>query len=83
MIQKTKVNEMGLFSKRNTSNYQDKTLMVVKSRCPQNHPCPSIRVCPTGALVQSGYAAPTVDQDKCIKCGKCTGVCPRGALQFQ
>jgi ferredoxin len=58
----------------------DKQLVVIKSRCPQNHPCPSVRVCPTGALTQKGFGAPEVDMDKCIKCGKCERYCPKGAL---
>lgn len=55
-------------------------LTVSKTRCPQNHPCPSIRVCPVGALSQRDYSAPVVDEEKCIKCGKCVRFCPRGAL---
>lgn len=58
------------------------TLNVIQSRCPQNHPCPSIRVCPVGAMTQVGYAAPKIDMDKCIKCGKCVRFCPMGALQL-
>ena len=58
--------------------------MVVKTaRCPQNHPCPSIRVCPTGALTQKGFKAPDVDQDKCIHCAKCVRYCPMGALALE
>lgn len=57
-----------------------KTLLVVKENCPQNHPCPSVPVCPVGALKQSGFHAPTVDPDTCIRCGKCTKFCPRQAL---
>jgi len=57
-----------------------KKLVVLKERCPQNHPCPSVRVCPVGALKQSGYAAPTVDLEACINCGKCTRFCPMRAL---
>ena len=60
-----------------------KTLMVSKQRCPQNHPCPSIRVCPTGALSQKGFAAPVVDMDKCVRCGKCVKFCPMRALSLQ
>jgi ferredoxin len=56
-------------------------IRVIKQRCPQNHPCPSIRVCPTGALKQQGHAAPTVDDELCIDCAKCVTSCPRGALQ--
>ncbi|MEI6100435.1 MAG: 4Fe-4S binding protein [Eubacteriales bacterium] len=64
-------------------NLKDKTLKVLKSRCPQNHPCPSIRVCKPGALVQNGFNAPTVSQDLCIQCGKCVSFCPKGALVLE
>ncbi len=56
-------------------------LDVVKKRCPQNHMCPAVRVCPVGALSQNGMSAPIVDQDKCIMCEKCVRFCPMGALQ--
>lgn len=58
----------------------DKTLVVNKSRCPQNHACPAVNVCPVGALTQKGYAAPVVDMEKCIRCGKCVRFCPMRAL---
>jgi len=57
-----------------------KMLNVIPSKCPQNHPCPSVRVCPEGALVQDGYGAPIVHASKCTKCGKCVRSCPMGAL---
>jgi Fe-S-cluster-containing hydrogenase component 2 len=57
-------------------------LKVISERCPQNHACPSLRVCPTGALSQNGVEAPGVDQDKCIACGKCVRFCPMGALKL-
>ena len=53
---------------------------VIASHCPQNHPCPSIHVCPVGALKQAGFDAPTVDTTLCIDCGKCSISCHRGAL---
>lgn len=53
---------------------------VNKSFCPQNHPCPSVRVCPVGAIKQTGFSAPTIDQKKCIKCEKCVLFCPMGAI---
>lgn len=56
-------------------------IAVDKNRCPQNHPCPSVRVCPTGALIQHGFKAPQVDAEKCIDCGKCVRYCPMGALR--
>lgn len=60
-----------------------RTLVVDPYRCPQNHPCPSVRVCPVAALSQQGYAAPEVDMAACIRCGKCVRFCPMGALTLQ
>ncbi len=57
------------------------TIQVIKNRCPQNHPCPSISVCPVGALTQNGYDAPVINESKCIDCGKCVRFCPMGALK--
>lgn len=56
-------------------------IIVDKNRCPQNHPCPSIRVCPAGALTQKGFTAPQVDAEKCVACKKCVRYCPMGAIQ--
>ena len=72
----------------NSSNKEDKikkdmSLVVKINRCPQNHPCPSVKVCPLGALSQNRYEAPSVDMDKCIKCGKCVNSCPMGALTLE
>ena len=64
-------------------DWSGKRLMVNKQRCPQNHPCPSVKVCPVGALTQAGYEAPTVAQDQCIQCGKCVRFCPRMALTLE
>lgn len=58
-------------------------LIVKQSKCPQNHPCPSVKVCPVGALSQSGFDAPTVDMEKCIRCGKCMNFCPKKALVLE
>ena len=44
--------------------------------CPQNHPCPAVRSCPVGAIIQDDiYTAPRVDQDLCTDCGACTKAC--------
>jgi len=56
------------------------TITVNNARCPQNHPCPMVRTCPVGAIAQQGVKAPTLDQDKCIQCGKCVKGCPMGAF---
>lgn len=53
---------------------------VIKSKCPQNHGCPALKVCPSGALTQEGFNAPVINSAKCIDCGLCTEVCPMGAL---
>ena len=57
-----------------------KKLKIIVERCPQNHKCPAIKVCPVNALSQKGFDAPIVDYDKCIKCGKCANFCPKKAL---
>ncbi|KNZ40809.1 4Fe-4S binding protein [Acetobacterium bakii] len=76
----TSLSELTQNNRQNTGN----TALIVKTnRCPQNHPCPSVKVCPVGALSQKGFEAPTVDMDKCIKCGKCVTFCPMQALVLE
>ncbi len=58
-------------------------LAITPNRCPQNHPCPAVRKCPTGALYQKGYNAPRVQAKKCTACGKCTRYCAYGALRME
>lgn len=58
-------------------------LRVIAKRCPQNHACPSVAVCPAGALSQVAFEAPAVDQDKCIACAKCVRFCPKNALVLE
>ncbi|MCI8352243.1 MAG: 4Fe-4S binding protein [Clostridia bacterium] len=53
--------------------------MVIEN-CPQNHKCPAVNVCPVGALTQKDFEAPTIDHNKCIRCGKCSNFCPKKAL---
>lgn len=57
-------------------------IIVDEVRCPQNHPCPSVKVCPVDAIIQKGYKAPTIDYDKCIKCKKCISYCPMGVFKI-
>lgn len=58
-------------------------ISINEKRCPQNHPCPVVRVCPTKAIEQVGFNAPTVIQDKCVDCGKCIRYCPMGVFSFE
>ncbi len=51
-------------------------IVVHAERCPQNHRCPVLRVCPVGALSQPGYGLPVVDESKCTDCGLCARACP-------
>ena len=57
-------------------------IQVNEKRCPQNHPCPAVRVCPVEAILQSGFSAPIVNQEVCIDCGKCIRYCPMGLFHF-
>lgn len=73
---------MNLFNKNTTDN-TNKQLKVKEDRCPKNHACPSVKICPVSALTQNGFDAPTVDLNKCIKCGKCVNFCPKKALVIE
>ncbi len=55
-------------------------LTIDKNRCPQNHRCPLLRVCPVGAIAQEGHGLPAINEDKCIECGKCTQYCGMKAV---
>lgn len=55
-----------------------KKLHVYEERCPKNHPCPAVRVCPTKALTQKdNHSAPDAScqglfnqlQEKVTFCG--------------
>lgn len=57
-------------------------LVVLKDKCPQDHPCPSVGICPVNALMQRKVEAPEVNNEVCIKCGRCVNFCPKGALKL-
>ena len=51
-------------------------IVVNENFCPQNHNCPSLSICPVGAITQkSPYNAPEIDEGKCTGCGICTRSC--------
>jgi ferredoxin len=55
--------------------------LINESKCPQNHRCPLLRVCPADAILQDGFGLPVIDKTKCTECGKCARFCPTGAIQ--
>ncbi|MGE4353278.1 MAG: 4Fe-4S binding protein [Oscillospiraceae bacterium] len=69
-------------NKSEVADPDNKALRVNINRCPQNHFCPAVRVCPVGAISQKGFSAPKVDMEKCIRCGKCVRFCPMRALSL-
>ncbi len=58
----------------------EKKLNIIIENCPQNHKCPAVGICPVGALTQKAFEAPTINYEKCIRCGKCSNFCPKKAL---
>lgn len=58
-------------------------LTIDKLRCPQNHRCPMIPICPVGAISQQGFGLPSIDPEKCIECGECIRHCGRQAVHKQ
>ncbi len=49
---------------------------VNESACPKKHPCPAVRSCPEGAIIQDDIcSAPRIDHELCTECGACTDAC--------
>ena len=61
----------------------ERRLKIILENCPKNHKCPSVKVCPVGALSQKDVEAPKIDYDKYIKCVKCSNFCPKKALVLE
>lgn len=51
-------------------------IKLYDERCPQDHKCPLIKMCPKDSIQQEGFNAPTIDRNKCIECKICVKNCP-------
>jgi len=58
-------------------------VIIDAAKCPADHACPLLGICPVEAITQEGFAAPQIDQEKCIACGMCTSVCAFQAADFE
>lgn len=57
-------------------------IIVNQNKCPQDHNCPAIAVCPKEAITQEdSWSLPVIDYEKCIVCGKCLQFCPKNAFE--
>ena len=51
-------------------------IVIQEQFCPKNHRCPVMSICPVTAISQKdSFSAPTVDEDLCIECQKCSRAC--------
>lgn len=55
-------------------------VVLDKTKCPHDHVCPLIRICPVNAITQNTEGYPVIDYDTCINCNKCVKYCPMGAM---
>ncbi len=59
-------------------------ITVNKDKCPQDHRCPAMAICPKQAITQETiYDLPQVNVDLCILCKKCIQYCPKKAFELQ
>ena len=56
---------------------------IIKARCPQNHPCPAVRVCPGRRADPEGVRRARGRSGNLHRLRKCVRACPRGALVFK
>ncbi|MBN1156964.1 4Fe-4S ferredoxin [Candidatus Woesearchaeota archaeon] len=56
-------------------------IKVIAERCPEDHLCPAIKMCPVKAIYQNGFNAPSVDNDKRIGRQACVANCPQSVFE--
>ncbi len=58
-------------------------IIVNKEKCPQDHRCPAMAICPKQSITQENiYALPQVNPETCILCKQCINYCPKGAFEL-
>ncbi len=88
------VSEGALDAVKPETYYEPPLINIIKfacHKCPENmvyvtdacegclaHPCQE--VCPKDAISFDKHGKSVIDQEKCIKCGKCMSVCPYNAI---
>jgi NAD-dependent dihydropyrimidine dehydrogenase PreA subunit len=56
-------------------------MTVIEERCPQDHCCPAVLMCPVSAISQKDeLSLPVIDQELCVVCGDCMQFCPKSAF---
>ena len=55
-------------------------IVVLPDRCPQDHICPLLKMCPQKAINQKEFKAPTINNEKCVECLICVENCPYNAV---
>lgn len=55
---------------------------VDAAKCPQNHRCPLITLCPAVAISQEGFSLPQIDATLCLGCGLCAEHCGMQAIHL-
>ena len=53
---------------------------VISDKCPQDHLCPCVQMCPVGAISQQDFQVPEINRDRCVYCGICADFCPYKAF---
>lgn len=69
-------------NKSEKTNKKNKKAVINQNKCDKSPFCPVKRVCPVGAVNQAGFFGGqiTINDEKCIGCGKCISYCPHQAV---
>ena len=50
-------------------------IIIDKKKCPADHNCPLVILCPVKAITQTGFAAPEINTRICTECKRCVNHC--------